>query len=153
MDTAPLPSENWQFDHLSLVTSSPADSTVSALAGLLGLSPGYRPPFPFPGRWFYSGEQASLHVIDAPATLPPHAPSTVISHIAFRSNASLKSLLPRLNATGKPYRVMRVPEEQTVQIFVQMNTELLIELDIPARADDPTLAEYQSHQDAPNHAR
>jgi hypothetical protein len=153
MDSPSATTAHWQFDHLSLVTSSPSDCTVNALADLLGLRVGYRPPFPFPGRWFYSGEQARLHVIDAPATLSPHAPATVISHIAFRSDASLKSLLPRLNATGKPYRVMRVPEEQTVQIFVQLNTDLLIELDIPAYADDPSPAEYQSPQDAPNHAQ
>lgn len=153
MDAAPTTSAPWQFDHLSLVTSSPADRTVDTLADLLGLSPGYRPPFPFPGRWFYNGDQASLHVIDAPAPLSRHAPSTVISHIAFRSNASLKSLLPRLNASGLPYRVMRVPEEQTIQIFVQMNTELLIELDVPARADDPSPTDYRSPQDFHDHER
>jgi hypothetical protein len=153
MDTASATTEHWQFDHLSLVTSSPSDSTATALADLLGLRIGYRPPFPFPGRWFYNGEQAHLHVIDSPTTLAPDAPATVISHIAFRSNVSLKSLLPRLNGTGKPYRVMRVPEEQTVQIFVQLNTDLLIELDIPAYVDDPSPAEYQSPQDAPNHAQ
>lgn len=142
MDTAPTPTEHWQFDHLSLVTSSPADGTANVLADLLGLRPGYRPPFPFPGRWFYNGDQASLHVIDAPATLSPETTVTAISHIAFRSDASLNSLLPRLNVTGKPYRVMRIPEQQTVQIFVQMNKELLIELDVPASADDPSPADY-----------
>ena len=151
MDTVPNTSDPWQFDHLSLVTSSPSDSAVNALADLLGLRPGYRPPFPFPGRWFYNGDRASLHVIDAPATHSPHKPDAAISHIAFRSNASLNALLPRLNAIGKPYRIMRVPQEQTIQIFVQMNTALLIELDVPARADDPSPTDYRSPQDAPDH--
>ena len=48
---------------------------------------------------------------------------------------------------------MRVPEEQTIQIFVQMNTALLIELDVPARADDPSPTDYRSPQDAHDHER
>lgn len=141
--------EHWQFDHLSLLTS-PQDSTVNALADLLELRPGYRPPFPFAGRWFYGGDQASLHVIDNASGLPAHGPATVISHIAFRSNASVRSVQARLVGIGKPYRMVRIPESQTVQFFVQMTEGLLIELDVPARPDDPTLAEYRSPEDAPH---
>lgn len=153
METPYPPSEHWRFDHLSLVSTSPADPTPQALATLLGLHAGHRPPFPFPGRWFYSDDKALLHVVDTTPDRSPIPSPTVISHIAFRSDCTLKALLPRLEASGKPYRLLRLPEEQTVQIFVQMNAALLIELDIPIHPDDPTPADYQSEKDAPSHVQ
>jgi len=51
--------------------------------------------------------------------------------------------------SGRPHRIVRIPESQIAQIFVQITDDLLIELDVPIRSDDPSLTEYRHASDAP----
>ncbi|WP_085657005.1 hypothetical protein [Pseudomonas sp. B11(2017)] len=117
----------WHFDHLAFSTPD-GPALQDAFDGLLGLKPGRRPPFPFPGRWLYQDAQALVHVIEQPAL-----EDTVLSHIAFRTDDDAALVLKRVQASGLPYQVAQVPEDGIWQIFVQMPGGLVIELDAKAR--------------------
>jgi catechol 2,3-dioxygenase-like lactoylglutathione lyase family enzyme len=124
----PDPAPSWRFDHLNL--HGRADSALGRLFGdVMGLRPGYRPPFPFPGQWLYRDDQALLHVVQAPAA---QGEAVRLGHIAFRTEASADSVIERLRASDLAYEVAVVPEEGSVQIFVQLPGGLVIELDTPA---------------------
>ncbi len=135
----------WEFDHLSIDAAS-GDPGIGALAKLLCLVPGERPPFPFPGQWLYRDGEALLHVIETPASVTPQP---VINHIAFRSNAALDAVLTTVKATGLPHRVLRIPDRAVAQIFVGVSPGLTIELDVPLSANDAPTAEYRHSGDAP----
>jgi hypothetical protein len=131
MDTDTSPSipgtPDWQFDHINL--SMGGSSALQALfEGVMGLQPGARPPFPFPGRWLYAGEQAVVHAVDD-ASLP--AGGLRLGHIAFRSGQPASQLVDRLRASGLPFRATRVPGDDTLQFFVPLPGGLVVELDVP----------------------
>ncbi|CAI8704354.1 hypothetical protein [Pseudomonas sp. IT-P395] len=113
----------WTFDHLAFNTAD-GQTLQDGFAKLLGLKPGRRPPFPFPGRWLYQDEHAVVHVIERP--LPD---DTELSHIAFRTDEPAETILQRVRESGLPYQLARVPGEGIAQIFVQMPGGLVIELD------------------------
>jgi hypothetical protein len=135
----------WEFDHLS-VDAAGGDPGIGALAKLLGLTPGERPPFPFPGQWLYGAGKAVLHVIETPANITPQP---VINHIAFRSEARLDAVLATVATTGLPHRVLRIPDRAVAQIFVGVSPGLTIELDVPLTSEDASTAEYRHADDAP----
>ncbi len=114
----------WQFDHLSLLSRAD-DKGLLKLANILGFTQGERPPFPFPGRWFYQEENAVLHVVDV-----EQQQAVALNHIAFRSSVSVKKLLATLEANGFDYQLTRVPEEGVVQVFITLG-DLMVELDVP----------------------
>ncbi|CZF77650.1 hypothetical protein GCE9029_00334 [Grimontia celer] len=114
----------WQFDHLS-VFSREEDETLLKLATVLGLHQGKRPAFPFPGRWFYQGKDALLHVVDV-----EDEAQVKLNHVAFRSEIPANRLMAKLDAAGFDFTLARVPEEGVVQVFLAVGT-LLIELDVP----------------------
>ncbi|PZW64877.1 hypothetical protein F475_00948 [Pseudomonas sp. URMO17WK12:I6] len=117
---------SWHFDHLAFNTPD-GQPLQEAFGSLLGLAPGRRPPFPFPGRWLYQDAQALVHVIEQPTF-----DETALSHIAFRTDEDAATVLRRVQASGLPYQVAQVPEDGIWQIFVQMPGGLVIELDAKA---------------------
>ncbi|OLF53648.1 hypothetical protein [Pseudomonas chlororaphis] len=116
----------WHFDHLAFNTAQ-GDALQQAFQDLLGLQPGRRPPFPFPGRWLYRDGQALVHVIEQPGFAEPQ-----LSHIAFRTGEDAAQVLQRVQASGLAHQVAQVPEDGTWQIFVRMPGGLVLELDAPA---------------------
>ncbi|MGE7958856.1 hypothetical protein ACQKQA_20110 [Pseudomonas sp. NPDC089530] len=116
----------WQFDHLAFNTAE-GDALQQAFQALLGLEPGRRPPFPFPGRWLYQDGQALVHVIEQPGLAEP-----LLSHIAFRTEEEVTQVLHRVRASGLPHQVAQVPQDGTWQIFVRLPGGLVLELDAPA---------------------
>jgi len=113
----------WTFDHLAFNTAD-GQALQDAFGGLLGLMPGRRPPFPFPGRWLYQDEEALVHVIEQPLS-----EDAALSHIAFRTDEDAAVVLKRVQGSGLPYQVAQVPEDGICQIFVQMPGGLVLELD------------------------
>lgn len=69
-----------RLDHFTLRTALLAQTTAFYVQ-VAGLSVGWRPPFPFDGRWLYHGDHPVLHLIGSGASTPP-LPGT--DHIAFR---------------------------------------------------------------------
>ena len=111
---------------------------------MLGLQAGPRPPFPFPGRWLYQGNQALVHVIERDEVSKP-----TLSHIALRTDTDAAQVLQRVQASGLPHQIAQVPEDGTWQIFVQLPGGLLLELDAPSAQPLPSTYDYQNNAGAP----
>jgi hypothetical protein len=138
--TTPPANARWRFDHINLQAGDSAP--LKALFGdVMGLRPGYRPPFPFPGDWLYRDDQAWLHLVDAP---PAQGEAVRFAHIAFRTDEPAGQLLARVRGTGLEHEVAFVPEENCVQIFVRLPGGLVIELDADGDAADTHPAGYDS---------
>jgi hypothetical protein len=133
----------WYFDHLAFNTDDSA-SLQQLFGNLLGLQPGARPPFPFPGRWLYQGNQALVHVIERNDVSAP-----ILSHIALRTDRDAAYVLERVQASGLPHQIAQVPDDGLWQIFVQLPGGLLLELDAPASQPLPNTYHYQSNAGAP----
>ncbi|MDT4857225.1 hypothetical protein D3C80_1664460 [compost metagenome] len=134
---------DWQFDHLAFNTLD-GDGLQAAFAQLLGLTPGPRPPFPFPGRWLYLGDQALVHVIER-----HDLPSTQLSHLALRTTQPAAQVLAGVRASGLPHQVAQVPEDGVWQIFVQLPGGLVLELDAPADTELAVTHDYLEQGQAP----
>lgn len=119
----------FRFDHINLHATADAPP-LRLFSDVMGFRPGWRPPFPFPGQWFYDERsQAALHLVGAPAS---QGESIQIGHIAFRTDEVAGSVLARLEGTGMSYEVAVVPEAGDVQSFVPLPGGLIVELDTPA---------------------
>ncbi|WP_347900646.1 hypothetical protein [Pseudomonas purpurea] len=135
---------SWQFDHLAFNTADGA-ALQSAFQALLGLQPGRRPPFPFPGRWLYQDGEALVHVIEQPGFV-----ESALSHIAFRTQEDAGQVLRRVRDSGLPHQVAQVPEDGIWQIFVQLPAGVVLELDAPAAAGLTISHEYAKEGGAPD---
>lgn len=118
----------WQFDHINLrAGDSPA---LQQLFGqILGLQPGYRPPFPFAGDWLYRDGEAWLHLVHGNP-----GEQVQFGHIAFRTDEPAAQLLARVRASGLPHDVRKVPQQNRAQIFVRLSGGLVVELAAPLDA-------------------
>ncbi|MGO1071051.1 hypothetical protein [Lysobacter sp. CA199] len=127
----------WRFDHLNLHGSADQGALARLFGEVMGLRPGYRPPFPFPGQWLYRDDQAWLHLIQ-PAQAREER--VRLGHIAFRTDQAAAALIERVRAAGLEHEVAVVPALGEVQVFVALPGGLVIELDAPA---DPALGDGQ----------
>lgn len=85
---------------------------------IVGLSEGWRPPFPFPGHWLYLGEQAVLHLVEDPsAGLMPGGRNSAFDHMAFTCTGA-SAIEERLRRTGLAYRRAAVPGTEQLQLFI-----------------------------------
>lgn len=84
-------------------------------AGVLGLAPGKRPDFDFPGIWFYLGDRPVLHVAARLSELPK-APGAY-DHVSFKTRG-LAAAKARLAELGVAYGEAPVPGFPLHQIFL-----------------------------------
>src|ERR1700744_389142 len=84
------------MEHFTILTNE-LDRTVAFYREHLGLEPGARPAFPFPGAWLYCNGRAVLHVVAGREL--PDPPSGVIDHMAFAA-AGLGETVRRLDAAA-----------------------------------------------------
>ncbi|MFK3648128.1 hypothetical protein ACI2IY_06765 [Lysobacter enzymogenes] len=124
----------WRFDHLNLHGHADGAALAALFGEVMGLRPGYRPPFPFPGQWLYRGGDAWLHLVHPSS---PHDERLRMGHIAFRTDEPAAALIQRVRAAGLQHEIAVVPERGEVQVFVPLPGGLVIELDAAA---DPALA-------------
>ena len=113
------------MNHFTVLTDD-LPATLEFYGDLLGLAPGERPAFDFPGAWLYANGQAVLHVIAGRALPEPRA--GVIDHMAF-SARGLAGLKARLDARGIAYRLGRLPGPGTWQLFCVDPNGAKVELD------------------------
>lgn len=132
--------ESWHFDHVNVSMGS-SNALTTLFEGVMGMQPGHRPPFPFPGLWLYLQDQPVVHAVDDPS-LSASTGAVRFGHIAFRSDQSAKAVIEKLRCSGLRFRVARVPEENTAQIFVLLPGDFVVELDTP---DDPSLMQDHSY--------
>jgi catechol 2,3-dioxygenase-like lactoylglutathione lyase family enzyme len=116
------------MNHFTVLTDD-LESTLAFYVDLLGLVPGERPPFDFPGAWLYANRQPVLHVIAGRALPEPRA--GVIDHMAF-SARGLASVKARLDARGVAYRLGRLAGSGTWQLFCIDPNGAKVELDFDA---------------------
>jgi catechol 2,3-dioxygenase-like lactoylglutathione lyase family enzyme len=113
------------MNHFTILTDD-VDATVAFYGDLLGLVPGARPPFGFPGAWLYAGGEPILHVIGG----RPRAElvAGAIDHMAF-SAAGLAPTIAKLEARGLAYDCRRLAGYGTWQLFFHDPNGAKVELD------------------------
>ena len=116
-----------RFDHVN-IRSRDMEAMRSFLEEIVGLKPGERPDFPFPGYWLYAGDQAIVHMIEWKGEDDLHAGP--VDHIAF-GTFDFEQKCAELKATGRQYRVADVPGLPLKQIFVEGPEGVTLELQCP----------------------
>ena len=136
------------LNHFSIRTVA-LDACERFYCGLLGLTKGPRPPFPFPGLWLYAGDtgvyaNAVVHIIgidrNDPEGLKKYlgdrdesslAGSGAVDHVAFFATG-LAQTLARLREHGIEGRERTVPVLGLHQVFVDDPNGVVVELNFPA---------------------
>ncbi len=112
------------LDHFTIITAD-LRATREFYADVLGLMEGPRPPFDFPGAWFYCGDRPIVHVI---AGREPKGLTTgPVDHIALRAGR-FDDFLARIEARGVAYRQKIVPLLGTRQVFMTDPNGIRLEL-------------------------
>ena len=123
------------MNHFTILTDR-LDVTLAFYAEHLGLRPGARPPFNFPGAWLYppKGSDAILHVVGAVESkrLVPG----VIDHMAFSAHG-LASSVAKLQGRGIAYDLRRLPGLGTWQLFFLDPNGARVELDFDSTEEAP----------------
>jgi catechol 2,3-dioxygenase-like lactoylglutathione lyase family enzyme len=113
------------LDHVTLRTAD-LESTCAFLVKVLGLKEGYRPPFPFPGRWLYNGPKPVVHLI--PGNGVGVAPGAEhIDHAGFRMS-DYEGTRARLDRDGISYQTMDLEDLGERRLFVRTPGGILLEL-------------------------
>lgn len=117
--------------------------------GVLGLTVGPRPDFPFPGLWIYRGDHADpanavVHIIGQDKAAPQGLDnylgerdeaglqgSGAVDHIAFFTEG-MAAMVAHLKAQDVPYRHRVVPAIGLQQLFLTDPCGVVIELNYPA---------------------
>lgn len=94
-----------RIDHFTILTTN-TETTVAFYYDLLGLTPGPRPDFSFPGAWLYNSGKAVLHVVEKPV-IPEGG--GVLDHIAF-FGTDPSAYVAKLKARGIKYDLRRLPQ-------------------------------------------
>ncbi len=106
-----------RLDHVNIVTTR-LPEMVTWYEEVLGLEPGARPDFPFPGAWLYAGDRAVVHLVGHEGT--PNVGSEVklkLEHFAL-SATGLSAFEEKLSTRQIKYRKTDVPGARMVQIHL-----------------------------------
>jgi catechol 2,3-dioxygenase-like lactoylglutathione lyase family enzyme len=121
-----------RIDHYTLrCTEAQLDSLRGFYGGVLGLHPGPRPDFEFPGVWFYLGGRPVVHLAafadragtDAAAT----GATSGFDHVAFRASG-LAATRQRLTELGMAWTERPVPGFPLHQVFLTDPLGVRVEL-------------------------
>ncbi|RQR29132.1 MULTISPECIES: VOC family protein [unclassified Burkholderia] len=106
------------FDHYNLrADRATLDTLRDFYVNVVGLEPGYRPPFQSSGYWLYAGAQAILHLSEArPGEARPAHVVNTFDHVAF-SCANAADMERRLVDAQVRYARRYVPVTSQLQIF------------------------------------
>lgn len=113
------------LDHINIRTADLA-ATKAMFVGVLGLTEGWRPPFPFPGAWLYAGEKDVVHLVQVDQSAAP-SEGSALDHFAFDIE-DYDDALSRVRATGLTFFETAVPGSSVRQIFVRDLNGVNIEL-------------------------
>ena len=120
-----------KLDHVNLRTTR-LDRLIDWYTEVLGMHPGARPDFSFPGAWLYAGDDAAVHIvgIDGPAGVGSEA-ELRLEHFAF-SASGRREFETRLEALGERYRRIDIPDFGIIQINLWDPDGNHIHVDFPA---------------------
>ena len=126
---------------------------------VLGFTPGYRPPFDFPGVWLYMGgvelDFGTVHIIGIYPSNPeglkkylgdreiPLKGSGTVDHIAFLVTG-LVEFWSVFKAQGIAWRDRTVPSLGLHQVFIEDPSGVTIELNFPA-SEIEAVGSYTAH--------
>lgn len=102
------------FDHVNVRTANLA-AMVEWYDRVLGMKPGKRPSFDFPGAWLYLGDQALIHLVGVgrePASVEPK-----IEHFAIRAKG-LDEFLKHLKSEGVAARLAEISDFGITQVNI-----------------------------------
>jgi catechol 2,3-dioxygenase-like lactoylglutathione lyase family enzyme len=137
------------LDHFTLRTSL-VDETVAFFRDAIGLHEGWRPAFPFPGRWMYAGERPVVHIANLAndngeleaylggRSVAPGGGS--LDHISLRCHG-LAEHQRKLAAIGLSFQERIVPELSEHQVFVDDPNGIRIELIFPYSQDNAVMGD------------
>lgn len=114
-----------RLDHVTIRTAD-LEATRAFLEGVLGLTAGWRPAFPFAGYWLYAGTDALVHLIPRPAA-DGTMPGDAIDHAGFLLT-DYDQHVRRLETLGVPYVPTALPETGERRLFVTTPGGVAIEL-------------------------
>jgi catechol 2,3-dioxygenase-like lactoylglutathione lyase family enzyme len=139
-----------RIDHYSIRTTR-LEECRRFYGGVLGLREGPRPPFKFPGIWFYAGEASVVHIVGLDPTNPratldylgerPGASSTgggTIDHIAFAAKG-LQEMRALLTRHGVAFQERTIPSLGLHQVFVLDPNDVTLEFNYASseKSDQP----------------
>ena len=104
-----------KLDHVNIRTTQ-LDTMVEWYGTVLGMYPGDRPAFPFPGAWLYAGEAAAVHLVGIDGNAGAGSESQLkLEHFAF-SATGLADFEDKLRQLSVTYRRVEVPGFDLTQI-------------------------------------
>ena len=121
------------MNHFTVLTND-LGATQAFYVELLGLYPGFRPDFDFPGAWLYVDGRAILHIVAGRGV--PANPRGVIDHMAFSAH-DLRAITARLLERGIEYDLRRLPSTGAWQLFCLDPNGARVELDFEASEPAP----------------
>ncbi|MDJ0777399.1 MAG: glyoxalase [Gammaproteobacteria bacterium] len=120
-----------QLDHVNLRTTR-LDILVDWYTRVLGMRPGVRPNFPFPGAWLYAGDAAAVHIVGIDGTPGVGSEAELrLEHFAF-SATGRRAFEARLEANGEKYHRTDIADFNIIQINVWDPDGNHIHVDFPA---------------------
>lgn len=106
-----------RLDHVNLVTAN-LQEMVAWYETILGLSPGWRPDFPFRGAWLYAGDVAILHLVeDIGSARIGSEKALKLEHFALSATGA-SAFEEKLKASGDPYKTIEIRDAGLVQFHV-----------------------------------
>jgi len=115
------------LEHVNVRTAKLAQM-VEWYERILGMRSGWRPNFPFPGAWMYSGDnKPTVHLVGVDKDQPT---GLRLEHFAF-SATGIKSCIERCKANGVEYELIAVPDARLVQVNVYDPDGNHIHIDFP----------------------
>lgn len=124
-----------RLDHINLRTAQ-LDIMIDWYGDILGLTPGPRPDFGFPGAWLYAKGQALVHLVGVAA--PPTDPGTdlKLEHGAFAATG-FAVFKARLDARGERMKLVKLPGFPIVQVNIWDPDGNHLHVDFDAAEVDP----------------
>jgi catechol 2,3-dioxygenase-like lactoylglutathione lyase family enzyme len=106
------------LDHVNVRTGD-VERLVEWYGRVLGLHPGPRPDFDFPGAWLYAGAAPVIHLVGVGRTADP-GPDLRLEHFALGATG-LGQFLAHLDAESVPYRIGRLPGVDYGEVQVNLH--------------------------------
>ncbi len=131
------------IDHFNLdVPAEHLDTVCRFYADAVGLTVGYRPDFPFDGRWLYAAgiDHALVHLASygSDDTAPLKQDTGRFNHVCFAMQG-LASHKTTLEQAGIEFRESDRPSAQVVQLFLTDPTGVMVELNFAKAAEGLSL--------------
>ncbi len=118
-----------KLNHVQVITTD-LEASEAFWTGIIGLDTGYRPPFDFPGAWYYADGMPAIHLVLRDEV----GKAGAVDHVALEFDAGeYAGTRQRLDDAGLDYRNTVVPGRGDRQMFVIGPDGIRVELLFPNR--------------------